>query len=160
MATLKRTNVSRTNSKCTKIFAVEDNDDHWTLIQRAIQQVMPEADTIRASSQQEASAYLDDWAVQEWDMPNLVLLDLYIPERTGGLQLLEQVRAMPVPCKWVPVIVFSSSTVQDDILDLYEKGCSSYIVKPLDYGDWLLYFQHLRTYWWGTSTLPPTRMLI
>jgi CheY-like chemotaxis protein len=91
-------------------------------------------------------------------MPKLILLDLYLPERNDGWQVLSEIRALTAPCNQVPVVMLSSSNVQADITEAYRRGSSSYLVKPTAYSEWLDYFKQLRTYWWETVTLPPMRL--
>ena len=88
-------------------------------------------------------------------MPKLIILDLYLPKRADGLELLRQIKALPSPCNQLPVVMLSSSSDRTDISQSYQYGGSSYLVKPTDFEAWLTYFQELRTYWWETVTLPP-----
>lgn len=148
----------RSNFKRARILVVEDNDDYWVLIQRAMLQVLPEVVPVRAANHDEAHELLVDWSRDEWEMPKLILLDLYLPERTDGWQVLADIRNLASPCNQVPVVMLSSSNVQADITEAYQRGSSSYLVKPAAYSEWLDYFKQLRTYWWETVTLPPMRM--
>ena len=148
----------RANFKRARILVVEDNDDYWVLIQRAILQVLPEVIPVRASSHQQAQRFLTDWSRDEWEMPKLVLLDLYLPERNQGWQVLSDIRNLTAPCNQVPVVMLSSSSLQADISEAYRRGSSSYVVKPTVFTDWVDYFKQLRVYWWETVTLPPMRV--
>lgn len=148
----------RTNFKRARVLVVEDNDDYWTLIQRAMLQILPEVVPVRAANQEQAHELLVDWSRDEWEMPKLILLDLYLPERSQGWQVLADIRNLAAPCNQVPVVMLSSSDVQADISEAYLRGSSSYVVKPAAYSEWLDYFRQLRTYWWETVTLPPMRL--
>ncbi len=148
----------RANFKRARILVVEDNDDYWVLIQRAMLQILPEVIPARARSRDHARDLLVEWSRDEWEMPKLILLDLYLPERNNGWQVLAYIRSLPTPCNQVPVVMLSSSNVQDDISEAYRRGSSSYLVKPTAFSEWLDYFKQLRTYWWETVTLPPMRM--
>lgn len=147
----------RANFKRARILVVEDNDDYWVLIQRAMLQILPEVVPIRAVSREQASDLLVAWSRDEWEMPKLVLLDLYLPERTQGWQVLADIRNLAAPCNQVPVVILSSSNVPADITESYRRGSSSYLIKPTVFSEWLDYFRQLRTYWWETVTLPPMR---
>ncbi|RYF74405.1 MAG: response regulator, partial [Cytophagaceae bacterium] len=148
----------RANFKRARILVVEDNDDYWVLIQRAMLQMMPEVIPVRASSRDQAHDLLSEWSRDEWNMPKLVLLDLYLPERNQGWQVLSDIRGLTAPFNQVPVVMLSSSSVQADISEAYRRGSSSYLIKPTVFTEWLDYFKQLRTYWWETVTLPPMRL--
>ena len=148
----------RANFKRARILVVEDNDDYWVLIQRAMLQVLPEVMPVRATNHVEAKKLLVEWSRDEWEMPKLVLLDLYLPERKDGWQVLEDIRGLSAPCNQVPVVMLSSSDVQADITEAYRRGSTSYLIKPTVYTEWISYFKQLRTFWWETVTLPPMRM--
>jgi CheY-like chemotaxis protein len=63
--------------------------------------------------------------------PVLILLDLHMP-KLGGIEVLRQVRADP-ELKRIPVVVFSSSREERDILESYELGVNAYLVKPVEF---------------------------
>lgn len=142
------------NFKNANLLLIEDNPDHGKLMIDSISQCLPEVKTALVSSEAEALAFLNQCRIEEWNYPKLILLDLYLPERQHGWRLLEQIRAMPADMGKIPVVLFSSSASQQDIVEAYQRGCSSYLVKPRLAADWLRYFQSLRTYWWETVTLP------
>ncbi len=158
MVTGKDHQTTKSNFKRAKVLVIEDNDDHWLLINRAMQECMPEVITIRAATSAQTQTLLDDWRQNEWEMPKLILLDLYLPDRKDGWRLLEQIRTMSAPCNQVPVVLLSYSSASTDINEAYQRGVSSYLVKPTEFSAWLDYFQQLRTYWWETVTLPPMQV--
>ena len=150
----------KANFKRAKVLVVEDSDDHWTLIKNAMQQCLSEVTPVRVATPALAMVLLTDWSTQEWEIPKLIFQDLYLPNRTDGWQLLQQIKAMPFPCNQVPVILLSSSDARADIEEAYQRGSSSYLVKPLNFEGWLAYFQEVRSYWWETVTLPPIRFSV
>jgi CheY-like chemotaxis protein len=147
----------KANFKNARVLVVEDNNDYWVLIQRAMLEILPEVKPIRAATLQQAHELLVEWSRDEWEMPKLILLDLYLPEREQGWQVLAAIRSLASPCNTVPVVMLSSSTDQADISEAYSRGSSAYLVKPTDFGSWLDYFKQLRTYWWETVRLPVMR---
>ena len=146
---------NKANFKRAKVLIVEDNDDQWLLIQKAMKEVLPEVATVRVSVPVQALVLLEEWETQEWEIPKMILLDLYLPENKDGWDLLQQIKSLPSPFNRIPIVMLSASVSQTDIKTAYEFGVSSYLVKPVDFQDWLTYFQELRTYWWETVTLPP-----
>ncbi len=151
----KNQDTIKANFKRAKLLLIEDNSDHWTLIKRAMQQCLPEVTPIRIDTPRKALALLNDWTTQEWELPKLILQDLYLPNRADGWNLLTQIKALPAPCNQIPVVILSSSDNRVDIEEAYQRGGSSYLVKPSNYEEWVSYFQQLREYWWETVTLPP-----
>ncbi len=120
-----------------------------------MKEVLPEVATVRVSVPAQALVLLEEWETQEWEIPKMILLDLYLPENKDGWDLLQQIKSLPSPFNRIPIVMLSASVSQTDIKTAYEFGVSSYLVKPVDFQDWLTYFQELRTYWWETVTLPP-----
>ena len=150
----------KANFKRAKVLVIEDSDDHWLLIERAMQECLLEVTPVRAASPQQALAFLHEWQHQEWEIPKLVIQDLYLPDRAAGWQLLRQIKQMPAPFCQVPVIMLSSSNDCNDIMEAYSLGAASYLVKPTTFAGWLTYFQELRIYWWETVSLPPLQYVL
>ena len=146
---------SKANFRRAKVLIVEDNDDQWLLIKKAMKQILPEVINVRVSEPAQALVLLEAWQTQEWEIPKMIILDLYLPENKDGWNLLQQIKSMPSPFNRIPIVMLSSSVSQTDIRTAYEFGASSYLVKPVIFQAWLTYFQELRTYWWETVTLPP-----
>ncbi|GAB2570376.1 response regulator [Spirosoma areae] len=145
---------SRENFKNATLLIIDDSSDHRVIIANAARQCLPEVRIILVASEEEAVAYFDTCRLEEWDVPKLILLDLYLPDRTTGWRLLEQIKAIPTALGKIPVVLLSNSTSPADIAEAYERGCSSYIIKPGNFDNWLEYFRTLRSYWWETVTLP------
>lgn len=79
------------------------------------------------------------------DTPKLVLLDLKLP-RIDGLEVLRQVKGDPRTQK-IPFVVLTSSRQERDILESYRLGANSYIVKPVDFEQFLRVARELGYYW-------------
>ncbi|QJD79664.1 response regulator [Spirosoma rhododendri] len=139
----------------SKLLVIEDNNDQWALISSALSQSIPEVDCVRVSSANEAITLLDSWSTQEWELPKLILQDLYLPQREDGWHLLTAIKALPMPVNHIPVVVFSSSNHRPDIEGTYQRGAAGYVVKPFEVDEWRTYFDELRAYWWDTIALPP-----
>lgn len=120
-----------------------------------MRQCISEVTAQRVSTIEQALTLLEDWRYQEWEIPKLILLDLYLPTNVDGLQLLRQIRAMSAPISKIPIVMLTSSTDRTDIEEAYQLGISAYMVKPIEFADWLTCFCQLRTYWLETVTLPP-----
>lgn len=77
--------------------------------------------------------------------PDLILLDLNLPRIDGFdvLDTLEEDIDAPPP----PVLILSSSTAEGDIERSYEKGCSAYLTKPDDVGNYAKLAQSIKDFW-------------
>jgi DNA-binding response OmpR family regulator len=152
--------VSSQNFKHASLLVIEDNDDHWHLIQLAMSRTLPEVKAIRSASADEATAYLNNCFLNGHDLPKLILLDLYLPDREAGWGLLKQLKHSSSAFKQLPIVILSYSNNREDITESYFYGSTSYITKPTDVGEWQSYIETLRIYWWETVTLPNDRIIM
>lgn len=142
------------NFKNAKLLIIEDNADHGKIMLDSVSRCLPEVKPILVTTEEDTLSYLDRCNTEEWELPKLILLDLYLPNRQNGWRLLEQIKSLPAAMGKIPVVLLSQSTSKSDIREAYQRGCSSYMVKPRLSTDWLVQFQSLRSYWWETVTLP------
>lgn len=139
------------------ILLVEDNDDDVELTLRALRRnrVANTVDVVRDG--QEALDYLfGAGAYAERDvrrLPDLVLLDLKLP-KLGGLEVLERLRADP-RTRRLPVVVLTSSNVENDLARSYDLGANSYIRKPVDFAQFTEAVHQLGLYWLVLNEAPP-----
>jgi len=77
--------------------------------------------------------------------PKLVLLDLKMP-KVDGLQVLKAIRSNEKTRK-IPVVVLTTSREEQDIVEAYNLGVNSYIVKPVDFDNFTKSVQELGFYW-------------
>lgn len=77
--------------------------------------------------------------------PRLILLDLKLP-KVDGLEVLERLKSDP-RSKKIPVVVLTSSNQEPDLKRAYDLGANSYIVKPVDFEQFVDAVQQLGFYW-------------
>lgn len=89
-------------------------------------------------------------------LPKLVVLDLKLP-RLDGLGVLKAVRADP-RTRLVPVLMLTSSTLQEDLVACYAFGANSYLVKPIDFSEFVDMARLLTTYWLTMNLSAPMKV--
>jgi two-component system response regulator len=131
------------------ILLVEDEDLDAELASRAFQRAKVSNALVRARDGMDALDYLfahGKYAARDvYDLPMFVLLDLNIP-KISGLKVLESIRA-DARTRHLPVIILTSSGEERDRLGAYNRFANSYVIKPLDYDQFVAAAQQLSLYW-------------
>lgn len=91
-------------------------------------------------------------AGREGDNPVLVLLDVKMP-RMGGLELLENLRA-DARLRYIPVVMLTSSRMELDVARAYRSQVNAYLVKPLEYAEFVTTVKALIRFWGELNILP------
>lgn len=145
--------------KSAAILVVEDDDDDVLLIRRAFEKVGLRNPVIFLSDGDTAAAYLLGEGVfanrAEHPLPTLVLLDLKLP-RLSGLEVLERARSRS-DLNWISIVILTSSSHSTDITRAYERGATSYLVKPTDFDELVATVDLVKRYWIETNHKPRER---
>jgi CheY-like chemotaxis protein len=89
-------------------------------------------------------------------LPGLILLDLNMPKKDGR-EALREIKAEAI-LQRIPVVAFTTSRAEEDILRTYDLGVSSFIAKPVKYEGLVELTQLLGRYWFETVELPSHRL--
>ena len=84
--------------------------------------------------------------------PDLILLDLNLPKKNGR-EVLVELKA-DEKLKLIPVVVLTTSNAEEDILKCYGLSANCYIIKPVDFANFVEVVQAIRHYWFSVVTLP------
>lgn len=137
-----------------RILLVEDNPDDVDLTLLAFQRSKLMNEVVVARDGVEALALLHGTADRPPVAPfELVLLDLKLP-RIDGFEVLKRMREHPAT-KLTPVVVLTSSAQERDLVRTYSTGANSYIVKPVDFEQFLVSAQQIGMYWLLLNRNPP-----
>ena len=88
------------------------------------------------------------------DQPKLILLDLKLP-KVDGLEVLARLKA-DARTRSIPVVMLTSSQEQSDLLESYQNGVNSYIVKPVNFEAFVQAVAELGMYWMMLNEPPET----
>ena len=135
------------------VMLVEDNLDDERLVVRAFRKAGID-EFVVARTGEEALNMLEAGPGRSY--PSLVLLDLKLP-KVNGLEVLRTMRESEAT-NLVPVVVFTSSDEEADILHSYELGANSYIRKPVDYESFMEAVQAVIAYWLNLNRAAPSAM--
>jgi len=86
------------------------------------------------------------------DIPKVVLLDIKMP-KLDGIEVLRQLKENPTT-KIIPVVLLTSSKEEKDIVEGYQLGVNSYIVKPVDFEGFQKAVSDLGLYWLLMNQVP------
>lgn len=84
--------------------------------------------------------------------PDLIFLDLNMP-RMNGYEFLTAIKANPL-FDDIPIIVLTTSDVENDVVRSYQLGAASYISKPVDISQFMTAIHQLENYWFSLVRLP------
>jgi CheY-like chemotaxis protein len=151
------------------ILLVEDNPDDVELTLRAFKKSNFSNEVVVVRDGAEALAYLfpdndgddngdgDNGDGDGLDAPSpaLILLDLNLP-KVGGLEILRRMQA-DARTQMIPVVVLTSSKLEEDILDSYRSGANAYVRKPVKFADFAEAVRAVGVFWLLLNEPAPSR---
>ena len=132
-----------------EILLVEDNPDDLEMTLHALREAKLANRVHIARDGAEASDFIfcqGAFAARKMESgPKMILLDLKLP-KVDGREVLARIKG-DVRTRGIPVIILTSSKEQNDVVKSYDLGVNSYIVKPVDFEQFVAAVQQLGLYW-------------
>jgi CheY-like chemotaxis protein len=145
--------------KLGRILIVEDDPKDVELTLTALEEYNLVNEVFVTRDGQEALDYLycrGQFAARTKENPAVMLLDLKLP-KVDGLEVLHQIRS-DERLKMIPVVVLTSSRGERDMIQSYRLGVNAYVVKPVDFHEFVNAVRELGVFWAVINEPPPGSM--
>jgi two-component system, chemotaxis family, response regulator Rcp1 len=136
-----------------EILLVEDNPGDVRLTREALREAKVANNLHVAEDGVEALEFLRSANGRDRRRPDLILLDLNLP-RKSGREVLEEVKSDP-DLHRIPVVVLTTSVAEEDIERSYDLHANAYIRKPVDFEAFINVVRAIEDFWFSVVRLPP-----
>src|ERR1700677_574128 len=143
-------------SSLARILIVEDDPNDVELTLTALADYNLANEVVVARDGQQALDYLycrAEFSERPPGNPAVMLLDLKLP-KVGGLEVLQKVKSED-RLKLIPVVVLTSSHEEKDMMRSYSLGVNAYVVKPVDFHQFVNAVKELGVFWAVINQPPP-----
>jgi CheY-like chemotaxis protein len=143
-------------NKLGRILLVEDDPKDVELTLTALEEYNLANEVIVARDGEEALDYLysrGKFKTRSNDNPSVMLLDLKLP-KVDGLEVLKQIKSEE-KLRMIPVVVLTSSKEEKDMVASYRLGVNAYVVKPVDFHEFVNAIKELGVFWAVINEPPP-----
>ena len=134
------------------ILHVEDNCADSDLLKEAFDCIGIEASVEVTHDAKKALNVLEE-KIGASGIPDIIVLDLNLP-KMDGREMLKRLKEHP-HLRRIPVVILSTSNMEQDISFCYDNYCNSYIVKPTRFEEYKRVAKSILEYWFSTVALPP-----
>jgi two-component system, response regulator len=141
------------------ILLIEDNFSDADLTIRLTIRALKKGDPNLSITHLEDGAAALDYIFSQGDYsnvptrkPKLILLDLQLP-KIGGHEVLKEIK-MNEKTRIIPVIILTSSSHPKDVQSCYHSGANAYMVKPLDFDEYMNHVSEIVRFWLRVNYLP------
>ena len=142
--------------KLGRILMVEDDPKDVELTMTALEDYNLANEVVVTGDGEEALDYLysrGKYQSRSSDNPAVILLDLKLP-KVDGLEVLKQIKS-DAKLKMIPVVVLTSSKEEKDMVTSYKLGVNAYVVKPVDFHEFVNAIKELGVFWAVINQPPP-----
>ena len=137
-----------------EILLVEDNPADVRLTQEALREGKLRNTLTVAETGEKALAMLSRRPPHaDSPKPDLILLDLNLPGRSGR-EVLAEIKADP-DLKRIPVVILTTSKAEEDVVKSYNLHANAYITKPVDLDKFMQVVRSIESFWLTVVLLPP-----
>jgi CheY-like chemotaxis protein len=139
-----------------RILMVEDDPKDVELTLTALEEYNLANEVVVTRDGQEALDYLycrGQFGTRSNENPAVLLLDLKLP-KIDGLEVLQQIKS-DERLKMIPVVVLTSSHEEKDMMISYKLGVNAYVVKPVDFHEFVNAVRELGVFWAVINQPPP-----
>lgn len=140
------------------ILLAEDNPNDVELTLSALHSLHLANDIVVVKDGREALDWLHslgDYAGRPRPQPAVLLIDLKMP-RVDGMEVLTRVRSDP-STRTIPVVLLTSSREESDLVKGYSLGANAYVVKPVDFEEFISAVSQLGVFWALLNEPPPNQ---
>ncbi len=140
--------------KVVNILLIEDNPGDIRLVVESMKESTKPNNLSIVKDGVEAMTYLHHEGVYANAVrPDIILLDLNLP-RKNGKEVLAEIKKDP-DLKSIPVIVFTASSAERDVINSYDLHANCYITKPVSLEKFIEVVKSIETFWLTVVKLPP-----
>lgn len=139
-----------------RILLAEDNPKDVELTLAALDEHKLANEVVVVHDGAEALDYLyrrGEFAAREAGNPAVVLLDIKMP-KVDGLEVLKTIKADPNLMS-IPTVILTSSREERDLANSYNQGVNAYVVKPVEFQEFIKAVSNLGVFWALTNEPPP-----
>ena len=139
-----------------RILIVEDDPKDVELTLTALEEYNLANEVVVTRDGEEALDYLycrGNFTTRTSDNPAVLLLDLKLP-KVDGLEVLQQIKS-DEKLRMIPVVVLTSSREERDMVASYKLGVNAYVVKPVDFHEFVNAIKELGIFWAVINEPPP-----
>ena len=143
-------------SELGRVLLVEDDPRDVELTLSALAEYNLANEVVITRDGQQALDYLycrGEFSTRSTDNPAVILLDLKLP-KVGGLEVLQKIKSEE-RLKMIPVVVLTSSHEEKDMMRSYSLGVNAYVVKPVDFHEFVNAVKELGVFWAVINQPPP-----
>ena len=135
-----------------KVVVADDDQSAVELLREAFERSALTCQLEAVFSGQQLLDYLRNEETRQNERPSLILLDLNMPGKDGR-QTLSEIKADP-DLKDIPIIIMTSSELEEDIERSYQSGVNAYLKKPNVFADLVRMTSAIKEFWFDCATLP------
>jgi CheY-like chemotaxis protein len=156
---VEKTKGSHFMEKLGRILMVEDDPNDVELTLTALEEYHLANEVVVTRDGQQALDYLyyrGEFSGRPQGNPAVMLLDLKLP-KIDGLEVLQKIKS-DERLKMIPVVVLTSSQEERDMMRSYSLGVNAYVVKPVDFHEFVNAVKELGAFWAVINEPPPGSM--